>query len=1137
LAAGAVRESGRELPVVRTVDLAVVGGGTAAVAAAVAAAEAGAGVVVLAPRPYLGEDLCAPFRLWLEPGEVPQGPLEQALFQDRRGERGLKLTYRADVPSAGRHMDSEPPGMLTDGQWGTAFTESVEYGSDVRIVADLGSPQEVREVRLMVFHSPRNYEVGTVSVSISDDGSTWRDAGALTNPSAGKGSWVESALALAVPVEARARHVRVHFTRAEGSQRILLGELQVHGPPAAAADPGGVLVVSPMQVKRVLEEALLAAGVEFLYGCYATDTLSDGDGALAGVAMVNRAGRQAVLAKVVLDATDRAWLARSAGARFAPYPEGPRVYRRVVVGGESRQGPGVDSRRIALAAAIGGRAPTQYGSGGFSTAVQKINAPMAREHTELIEYSLRLTLANGSYRAFAAAEQQARDLTWHPDALDASETLFEVPPDALLARRLVAGPWPGAAALDLDACRPAGMDRLYILGACAGVSREAAAVMVRPLEWLRLGVRVGQAAAAEARQLAAPADVRLRGAPQTAATALDTREERGCLRPSQRPLAWVPAEPRTIPVLGEYDVVVAGGGTSGAPAAIAAARQGARTLVLEYLTDLGGVGTTGMIGVYCAGYREGFTAEVEAGIRTLGSPSYVTAKQEYWRREIRQAGGDIWTGVLACGAVVDQGTVKGVVVATPEGRGVVLAGTVVDATGNGDVAIAAGAEALGVGAESAAMQGTGLPQREIGATYINTDWTYVDENDLEDVRSALITAKRRAAGAWDLGQLIDTRERRRVLGDYVMSPLDIITQRTFADTIGISQGGKLDSHGFTIHPYYLVNNHHGGIAYTPYRCLLPKGLDGLLVVGLAVSAHRDAIPSLRMQPCMQNLGYAAGCAAALAARLDGATRAIDVRALQRHLVEMRCLTPEVPTHTDSYPLTDPVVRAAVEQLAATDYTQLAIVMASWDAAQPLVRAACRSAPSAEGRLRCAHVLGLMGDPTGADVLAAAVTAAAAFDSENIDTYFPSVTWLDSYIIALGRTRDPRSLPVLLAKLALLNSGAHRFSHFRAVAEALEHLGDPSAAGPLAELLRRQGLANAVVTVQQATVGGVSRGRGGIQNLILARALYRCGDWEGTAQQVLEAYAGDVRGLYARHAQAVLALRPGEPTRPAGWLGL
>ena len=1135
-AATVINESARELPVVRTVDVAVAGAGTAAVSAALSAAHGGARVIVLAPRPYLGDDLCAPFRLWLEPGETPQGALETALFRDRTAERGLRFTYTTDVPAAGKHLDSEPPGRLTDGQWGTAFTESVEYGGAVTITADLGSTQEIRQVRLLYFQSPRSFEIAAVSLDTSADAVAWSAADSYPNPTGGKGAWVEAALSMDLPVAATARYVRVKATPAPGSKRLLLGELQIHGPAAEEAARAGLVVVPPMQVKRVLEEALLAAGVEFLYSCYAAEVLTDDRGAPAGLTIVNRAGRQAVLAKVVVDASERAGLARAAGARFSAYPAGLQSFRRIVVGGESRLDPGVESRRLRLAVPLGGRSPAPYGDGGFSKAVQKVNAPMLREHTEISEYSLRLTVRDGSYAALAAAEQQARDLTWHPEALEASETIFQVPPQTLQARRSAAGAWLGAAALDLDACRPAGIERLYVLGACAGVTRAAAAAMLRPLEGMRLGERVGAAAAAEARQTEVSGQARLRGAPSLASISGDSREERAGLRPGDTPLAHVQTEARALPVLGDYDVVVAGGGTSGAPAAIAAGRRGARTLVLEYLTDLGGVGTVGLIGVYCAGYREGFTAAVEAGIRELHSPCYVTAKQEWWRREVRKAGGDIWYGVLACGAFVDGDRVKGVIVATPEGRGVVLARTVVDATGNGDVAIAAGAQAMYVSAGSAAMQGTGLPQRELGASYVNTDWTYVDENDMEDVRSALVAAKRRAQGAWDLAQLIDTRERRRVVGDTVISPLDVVNQRTFPDTVGISQGGRLDSHGFTTHPYYLVNNHLGGIAYTPYRSLLPKGLDGIMVVGLALSAHRDAIPSLRMQPCLQNLGYAAGCAAAMAAQLNGATRAIDIKALQRHLVDVGCLTPATVDHVDSYPFTDTAVRAASAQLVSKDYAKLAVTMASWEASRPLLREACRTAPTPAGRLRCAHVLGLLGDAQGFAPLAEAVAAAAVFDSENIDTYFPCVTWLDSYLIALGRTRDRRATPVVLAKLALLNAGAPRFSHVRAVAEALEQLGDPAAAQPLAELLRRQGLAADAVTPEQV-LRGATRGRGGIQNLILARVLYRCGDWEGVGKQVLEAYTKDVRGVYARHAQAVLARPPGEPAAAADSLGL
>ena len=964
-AAPVVNESARRLALVYDADVAVVGGGTGAVAAAVAAAESGARVFLAAPRPYVGEDMCAPFRLWLEAGETPQTPLEKALYSDPGLARGTRFTYEADLPSMGKHVDTDPPGMLADGQWNTAFTQSVQYNGDVTIIADLGEPKELNEIRVMYFQANQGYEVDTIAVATSDDRTAWTERTCVRNPQLGKGSWVESALSVSAPVEARARYVRFHITKGEDAERMLLGELQIFAKEPAVKRPSAErLVVAPMQVKQVLEEALLEAGVEFLYGCCATGVLTDASGAPAGLEIVNRAGRQAVAAKVIIDATDRAWLAREAGARFRAYPPGVHTLRRIVAGGEPRTGADVSHTVIGLARPLGGRAPAS-----FNRRVPAVNTPMSMGFPELIEYSLRIPMRDGSFASFAEAEQVARDRTYHPEGLVYSETVFQVPPDAVHGAASLTEAWPGPATVDLSVFRPAGVDRFYVLGGCADVTREAAAALVRPLALMRTGARIGRAAAKEARAVGVSGEARLAGKPGPAVAQGDTNEERRGLRPTDRPARWIEAEARSLPVCGDYDVVVAGGGTSGAPAGIAAARNGARTLVLEYLTDLGGVGTTGLIGLYCAGYREGFTAEVDAGIAQLGSPSYVDAKMEWWRREIRKAGGDIWFGVLACGAFVEQNRVKGVVVAMPQGRGVVLAKTVVDATGNGDVAIAAGAASMYVGAESAAMQGTGLPQREIGASYLNTDWTYVDENDVIDVRSAFVTAKRRYPGAWDLGQLVDTRERRRVLGDYVLSPLDIINRRTFPDTVGISQGGRLDSHGFTIHPYYLINNHLGGIAYTPYRCLLPKGLEGILVVGLAVSAHRDATPSIRMQPCMQNLGYAAGCAAAMAAANGGATRAIDVHKLQQHLVSAQCLTPEVATHEDSYPLPEQTLRDAVRHLVETDYQQLGAIMAAWDRALPLVREAHASASTPAGKLRCAHVLGIMGDAAGYDTLA------------------------------------------------------------------------------------------------------------------------------------------------------------------------
>ena len=68
--------------------------------------------------------------------------------------------------------------------------------------------------------------------------------------------------------------------------------------------------------------------------------------------------------------------------------------------------------------------------------------------------------------------------------------------------------------------------------------------------------------------------------------------------------------------------------------------------------------------------------------------------------------------------------------------------------------------------------------------------------------------------------------------------------------------------------------------------MLPRGVDGILVVGLGISAERDAVPLIRMQPDVQNGGYAAGVAAAMAAKDGVSIRHVDIDRLQKHLVNV-----------------------------------------------------------------------------------------------------------------------------------------------------------------------------------------------------------------------------------------------------------
>ncbi len=77
-----VHQSARQIPLVRQTDVLVVGGTLGAVAAAVEAAESEASVLLVAPRTYLGEDLCATLNLWQEKLDPKNRPVSKTVQSD-----------------------------------------------------------------------------------------------------------------------------------------------------------------------------------------------------------------------------------------------------------------------------------------------------------------------------------------------------------------------------------------------------------------------------------------------------------------------------------------------------------------------------------------------------------------------------------------------------------------------------------------------------------------------------------------------------------------------------------------------------------------------------------------------------------------------------------------------------------------------------------------------------------------------------------------------------------------------------------------------------------------------------------------------------------------------------------------------
>jgi len=646
--------------------------------------------------------------------------------------------------------------------------------------------------------------------------------------------------------------------------------------------------------------------------------------------------------------------------------------------------------------------------------------------------------------------------------------------------------------------------------------------------------RLGALAAAEALARGPLTGVSLPGDPGLSVISEDVHELLAGLPPVNTNAQGVVAEgTSSVPVLATCEVLVIGAGTAGAPAAISSGRAGADTLVVEFLYNMGGVQTDGRIGRYYHGNICGFTVDdVDPGVSATGSV-LATSKSEWYRQACRETGVRILYGTLAAGALVDGTDLKGVVVVLPDGRrGVIRADAVVDATGNALVAAAAGEETTFIKADEVAVQGSGQARHLLGDSYRNSDVGFVDDRDVADL---FFFARRAYASmtvgtTWDAGQNPASRERRRLVGVVTVDPVDILNGRTWPDTI-VRPRSNFDSHGFTVHDLFFVRDPGTAdeTANLPYRALLPKTLDGLLVSGLGISAHRDAMPILRMQPDVQNQGYAAGYAAALAVQNAVTLRNVDMSALQDHLIAKGILEPADKGTPDSFPLGSSAIQSAVNGLT-NDYATLHTVLTDVDTALPMLRTAYAAQSDPALQLIYAHVLGLLYDPTGVDTLAAAVSAGGwdtGWNYRGMGQYGLSVSQMDSYIIAMGRTLNPAGISPVLAKASLL-TGSSYFSHIRAVSFALENLDGGSSISALSGLLGEvegyaltNSLVAPVIQGYSDTVGDTERNNC-LKEISVARALFKLGDdLQTNGSRVLSDYAVDPREVYASHARLVL----------------
>lgn len=370
------------------------------------------------------------------------------------------------------------------------------------------------------------------------------------------------------------------------------------------------------------------------------------------------------------------------------------------------------------------------------------------------------------------------------------------------------------------------------------------------------------------------------------------------------------------------DVLVVGGGTAGTVAAIQAGRLGAKTLLLERNSQLGGTMTTG--GVAFPGLFDAWGKQVIAGIGwelvkesvelDQGDfPNFAKVPQRHWQNQVFT--NQFLYAILceekcaAAGVEIAFYEFPQSVIRAEEGWQVdcvgfgtkrrILCRQIVDCTGGAEVVGMLGFPRF---REEERQPGSFLymlgqhhePGREqIHRIYVHgadsTNSRTATQANLAGRKTILEKVRQEKKRLMHLQPETGFRESYRIEGETVVSVNDYTSGRFFDDAISYA--------------FYPVDLHtragvkpeplKPGVTPTiPLRALIPKGSRDLIVAGRCVSSDRLANSGLRVQAACMGMGQAAGVAAALASKAGSTPLEVPLDEIRQKLREHGQIVPE-----------------------------------------------------------------------------------------------------------------------------------------------------------------------------------------------------------------------------------------------------